>query len=245
MAFSAQVRSDEQEIMDDLLCAGEVVDQTLRELETINTLLGGNAVTISGIDQYLSQIPKDQEVSIADIGCGGGDILRLIVKRARKQGRPIRCVGIDANPHIIAFAERQSEDYPEISYSSLNIFSEDFKAQQFDLVLATLFFHHFTDEQLATFIAQLQQQVRLGIVVNDLHRHWLAYHSIRLLTRYFSKSAMVQNDAAVSVARSFVRQDWQKILQLAGTNRYQLRWRWAFRWQLLIEPAGKITDSLS
>ena len=35
-------RSNDEEIMDDLNCAGHVLDQTLRELEIINKWLGGN-----------------------------------------------------------------------------------------------------------------------------------------------------------------------------------------------------------
>ena len=39
-------RSTDPEIMDDLLYAGSMMDQTLRELEIINRWLGGNAVTL-------------------------------------------------------------------------------------------------------------------------------------------------------------------------------------------------------
>lgn len=234
MSFSSQKRSAEVEIMDDLLCQGEVVDQTLRELETINTLLGGNHVTLSGMDKLLRSAPPDKTLRIADLGCGGGDILRLIARRARKRGQKLELIGIDANPHIIAFAERHSKDYPEISYQSCNVFSEAMAAQEYDLILATLFFHHFEDAELSKLIAQLQSQSRYGLVINDLHRHWLAYDSIRLLTKLFSRSAMVQNDASLSVARAFLRQDWKKILQEAGISQYQLRWMWAFRWQVLI-----------
>jgi len=38
-------RSREKEIMDDLDCSGPVLEQTLRELKTINRWLGGNGVT--------------------------------------------------------------------------------------------------------------------------------------------------------------------------------------------------------
>ena len=238
MPFSSSSRSSEEEIMDDLLCEGEVVEQTLRELETINTLLGGNAVTLGGMDRLLAAAPTDRPLRIADLGCGGGDILRLIARRARKRGQSLELIGIDANPHIIAFAERHSKDYPEISYSTVNVFSEEMKQERYDLVLATLFFHHFEDEVLSQLIAQLQQQSRYGLVINDLHRHWLAYDSIRLLTRLFSRSAMVRNDAALSVARSFLRKDWKKIMRDAGISEYRLRWMWAFRWQVLIPGKG-------
>jgi hypothetical protein len=44
-------RSYEEELMDDLEASGEVITQTLKELETINKWLGGNYVTTNGLDQ--------------------------------------------------------------------------------------------------------------------------------------------------------------------------------------------------
>ena len=72
-------RAETVEIMDDLQCSGEVVNQTLRELEIINRWLGGNAVTISGIKRLaLEKTEGSNKITIADIGCGGGDILKEI-----------------------------------------------------------------------------------------------------------------------------------------------------------------------
>lgn len=102
-------------------------------------------------------------------------------------------------------------------------------------MLATLFFHHFTTEQLVQLLRQLVQQARIALIVNDLHRHPLAYYSIRLLTQLFSKSAMVKYDAPLSVLRGFTRSELLEILHAAGIKGYELRWKWAFRWQLVIK----------
>jgi hypothetical protein len=48
-------RSYEEELMDDLEASGEVIPQTLRELETTNKWLGGNYVTTNGLDQLLKR----------------------------------------------------------------------------------------------------------------------------------------------------------------------------------------------
>lgn len=226
-------RCADVEIMDDLNCAGEVVDQTLRELETINTLLGGNHVTLSGVKKLLPKQLKET-FTIADLGCGGGDILRLIALWGRKQGFKFRLTGIDANPNIIAFAKTNSEGFPEINYESVNIFSEEFRAKKYDLILATLFTHHFTEEELVKIFKSLKAQATIGIVINDIHRHWFAFHSIRILTQLFSKSKMVKYDAPLSVLRAFKKSELQSILQKAGIEKYQLKWKWAFRWQLII-----------
>jgi hypothetical protein len=69
-----------------------------------------------------------------------------------------------------------------------------------------------------------------GFFINDLHRHPLAYYSISLLTRLFSKSYLVKNDAPISVLRGFTRDDWKRIFRDAGLDNYSCHWRWAFRW---------------
>jgi predicted nicotinamide N-methyase len=115
----------------------------------------------------------------------------------------------------------------------VNVFSREFQDQKFDIVLATLFMHHFTEEQLVTLFSNLKRQTTT-IVINDIHRHPLAYYSIKLLTRSFSQSAMVKFDAPLSVLKAFTKSELKKILQRAGIEDFCLKWKWAFRWQLTI-----------
>lgn len=230
---SFKQRSTEKELMDDLECSGEELNQTLRELKTINRWLGGNHVTTLGIQRLINQKPQER-YQLVDIGCGGGDMLRVISDWAEKQGLPIDLEGVDANPNTIELAKTRLSDKPSIVLSTQNVFDEDFQKEKASIISCTLFTHHFTDEELVTLLRAFQEKVSLGIVINDLHRHPLAYHSIRLLTRIFSKSNMVKNDAPLSVLRSFSREDWKRILGKAGIQNYSLRWFWAFRWQLLI-----------
>jgi 2-polyprenyl-3-methyl-5-hydroxy-6-metoxy-1,4-benzoquinol methylase len=227
-------RSHEVEIMDDLQCSGEVVHQTLRELEKINYLLGGNYVTINGIEVLLKYCSNDTPIHIADLGCGSGDILRLIRRWANKKGYNVRLTGIDANTNIVAFAKERTEGSLQIVFDSVDIFSEKFKEKKFDVVIGTLFFHHFSNEQLTSFFQQLKQQVRIGVIINDIHRHWLSFYSIKILTSVFSKSTMVKYDAPLSVKRAFKKQELKSILDSAGLKKYSIRWMWAFRWQVII-----------
>lgn len=229
-----KTRSEEIEIMDDLNCHGEVVDQTLRELETINTLLGGNYVTLSGIKTLLYKKKIATTVSIADLGCGGGDILKLIAKKSNQFNAHLQLTGIDANPNIVAFARENSKSFPQIEYQAVDIFSREFRQEKFDIIMGTLFFHHFNSHQLVDLFRQLKSQARLGIVINDIHRHWLAYYAIRLLTKVFSKSAMVKFDAPLSVLRAFTKRELTDTLTKAGITNFSIRWMWAFRWQVII-----------
>ena len=228
-------RSAAPEFMDDLHCSGPVVERTLHELDIINRTLGGNRITIDGVFRLIGDAgPDDPALHIADLGCGSGDMLRRIAIRARKLGIPMRLTGIDANPFIIDYARQKCADYPEIEFRVADVRSDDFGRERFDIITCTLFLHHFPLDELAHLLDRFARQVRMGIVINDLHRHWLAFHSIGILTALFSRSAMVCHDAPLSVLRSFTRSDWTALFHRAGITGFELHWRWAFRWQAIV-----------
>lgn len=223
-------RSSEQEIMDDLEISGPVIDQTLKELNTINKTLGGNQISVSSF----KKLARDQhQVSIADLGCGGGDIMVEMANWSRKREIKTTFIGVDANPHIVSYAERNTNGYSEISYRSINIFDDEFQNMKFDIIHCCLFLHHFSTEELVELFRLFSKQVKIGVIINDLHRHPAAYWSIKALTFLFSRSEMVRNDAAISVARGFKKKELIDILKKAGIEQFDLSWKWAFRWKLI------------
>ncbi|HLZ17792.1 MAG TPA: methyltransferase domain-containing protein [Cyclobacteriaceae bacterium] len=219
--------------MDDLQFHHEVVFQTLRELDFINRWLGGNAVTLNAVEKLRQTFPGAKTVSMADLGCGSGEMLRLIATKANQEHWKTQLTGIDANPHIIDYARSHSLDFANIRFEALNIFSGEFQALRFDVIIATLFIHHFSEEELIHLFSLWKKQAA-AIIVNDIHRHPVAYFSIKWLTSVFSKSSMVRYDAPLSVLRAFTREEIKSILAKAGIENYKLKWKWAFRWQLTV-----------
>jgi SAM-dependent methyltransferase len=231
-------RATTPELMDDLSLATEELRQNLDELETINTWLGGYRPVLAALARLRPHFPASRPLRLADLGSGGGDTLRHIARWARRQPVPVELTGIDANEFMLTYATAKSQAYPEIAYQQLDIFAPEFAAQAYDILTASLFCHHFTDAELVELLRRWHQQARLAVVINDLHRHPLAYYSIKYLTRLLGGSRLVQNDAPLSVARAFSRQDWQRLLAQAGITQYALRWCWAFRWQVVIYSAA-------
>ena len=220
--------------MDDLTLATDALRQNLDELETINTWLGGYQPVLDALARLRPRFALGRALRVADLGSGGGDTLRHVGRWGRKNGVALELTGIDANQFMLDYATTKSRAYPEISYRQFDISSPEFQAQPYDILTCSLFCHHFTDTELVTLLRQWQQQARVAVVINDLHRHWLAYYSIKWLTRLLGGSYLVQHDAPMSVARAFRREDWVKLLAQAGIKNYELRWRWAFRWQVIL-----------
>ena len=226
-------RTDKEEIMDDFSIGGDLLRDTLDKLENINRWLGGNTVTLTGIKEILKNVPKDKEITIVDIGCGHGDILRDIAIFGRKQGYLFKLIGVDANPTAIAYANELSTNYPEVSFKIEDIFSAEFKKRNVDVIVATLFLHHFKEPQLVSFLKQAIQQSKIGVVVNDLHRHRLAYYLFLLLS-VFIKNKMIIEDGLTSVLRGFKRDDLEHLSKKLN-KKTQISWKWAFRFLWIIK----------
>ncbi|MEJ8801214.1 methyltransferase domain-containing protein [Pontibacter sp. H249] len=226
-------RSYEPELMDDLTLSGEELRRNLEELEVINNWLGGYKVVLHALEQL--QLPENHTLRIADIGCGGGDTLKSIAKWARRKSINVELEGIDANDFMVQYARKRCTGFPEVSINQYDVFSEAFALQKYDVVVCSLFCHHFTDKQLVQLFRQLYNQATYKVIINDLHRHWLAYYSIKYITAAFSGSRLVKNDAPLSVWRAFKREELEQLVQKAAIRKYTLRWMWAFRWQLVLE----------
>jgi len=221
-------RSNDIEIMDDFSLKGEILKDTLNKLELTNRLLGGNKVTILGLKKLIEKIPKYNIITIIDLGCGNGDILRDIAKFGKKNKYSFKLVGVDANIAAIDYARELSKNHPEICFKSIDILSEDFKDESYDVVLCTLFLHHFKNKELISFLRKTVQKATIGIVVNDLHRHKLAYYLFKFIG-IFVKNKTFKKDGLTSVLRAFKRKELEYISSQIKVH-FSIQWKWPFRY---------------
>ncbi|MGV8879549.1 MAG: methyltransferase domain-containing protein [Sphingobacteriaceae bacterium] len=223
-------RSTDQELMDDFNLDQSRMDIILDELDKVNALLGGYQVFYDAI----KKLNIGPETHISDWGCGGGDSLRKIASWAAKRKLPLRLTGVDATRSAVEYARQHSLDYPNIDYLEADVFSESVSENEFDVVISSLFTHHFENARWIKLIQKMHGAARKAVIINDLHRHWFAYYSIKWIMAGFSKSEIVQHDAPLSVLRSFTKKELITLLSRAGIASYQIRWMWAFRWQIII-----------
>ncbi len=224
-------RSDELELMDDLSIEGEELEVTLAEIETINRTLGGYAPSVEGLASLVP--PSMRRVTVLDVGTGGADLPRRMVEWGRARGVDVRVKAIDLTETTIGRARRLSQSYPEIEVERINLFDLE-ESEPFDVVHAALVLHHFPGRATVDAIRKMFALSRLGVVVNDLHRHVVAWASIKVLTRIFARSRLVRNDGPLSVRRGFIRDDLIAICREASVPAPELSWRPMFRWQMLI-----------
>jgi 2-polyprenyl-3-methyl-5-hydroxy-6-metoxy-1,4-benzoquinol methylase len=231
--FFLQNRSYEAELLDAEHIPQDLLFQNLQELDIVNHYLGGHAISFAGLEQLL---PKkiDQTISIVDIGCGSGDTLLQIAKWAMQKGISVQLLGVDLKADVIIYAKEHCKKFANIQFIETDYTElQKYLPQMPDIFICSLFCHHLTEKQLVTLFKFMQEHSKIGFIINDLQRHLLAYWGIKFLTTIFRGSSLVRNDAPLSVWRGFHYKELLQILQEANISKFDLRWKWAFRYLLV------------
>jgi 2-polyprenyl-3-methyl-5-hydroxy-6-metoxy-1,4-benzoquinol methylase len=227
-------RSQQKELMDDYSLSGDELALNLRELELTNRLFGSQAALLNSLDKVRDHYPEYKSLSIVDVGCGNGDLLRALSKWAKTKKLLLNLLGIDINPFMIEQAKVQSRAFSDIRYQVIDVFSSEFSKFSFDIICLNSFCHHVSEAELIKILDQLRKQARLAIVINDLQRHAISYYSIKFLVKLFRLSKLSQHDGPLSVLRAFHKREIIDILKKSHIEHYSISWRFAFRWQVII-----------
>ena len=187
-------RSAELEMMDLPGQPRELLAEDLRDLRILNRYLGCHRNVLRG----LARLVRERQlapVQLLDVGTGSGDIPGVIVRWARCNRITARVVALERD--ALAWKKRLGKpaSLGEITIVRGDALAPPFGAASFDFVLASQLLHHFHDDQIIALLRTWARLARRAIIVNDLVRHPLAYHGIRLLTRGFTRNEMTRTDA--------------------------------------------------
>lgn len=223
-------RSSQKELLDLENIERDELYRNLYELDIINRRLGGYDASRKALSRLLDL--KDIQC-ILDIGSGGGGFVKQLGKYAERKKKKIFFYGVDVRKDCIDYAEWVNsatrdkkficKDYRELDESFF---------KKTDALHCSLFLHHLSNEEIVQLFA-LARKYNCAVIANDLHRHWFAYHSIRVLTALFSGNRLVKNDAPLSVKRGFKREELVSLLREAGFESVSVKWSWAFRYSIV------------
>jgi SAM-dependent methyltransferase len=230
MGRSFAERSHETELMDTEAVSFEDYRACLKDLATVNALTLTHGPILTWLDRATRSLAPNERVTILDVGYGYGDLLRRIHAWSRRKGRMVDLVGVDLNPMSEPIAKAATPSGASIDFRTGNVF--DYTPERpIDFVISSQTTHHMSDEELATFIRWKEQVAVRGWYIADLHRHPVPFHVFGALARVARWHRFVQHDGPVSIARSFRKADWRKVLHAAGVppGAAEIRWHVPFR----------------
>ena len=231
--LNLSTRSSEPEILDNFDLNGHDLSENLRELEKVNQYLGGYRAVYEGVEKIIKRKALKGTLNVVDLGTGGGDNLKALAAWSRKKGINLSAVGVDASEPAVDYARRNTADYPEVDIERGNIFDLDLSGYEADIFMFNLVLHHFSDKEIAELLTRC---VDAGgaLLINDLHRSYMAYQLFRLASRAMRFSHIGRHDGKLSIQKSFTKHEWQKLLANAGIKDFEIRWHWAFRYLVLV-----------
>ncbi len=227
--LSTRIERDEE--MDAVELPDARYAKVLADLSRINRLTLAARPTLGFIDRLFARIhPDEGPLRLLDVGFGAGDMLRRIADLAQRRGRRVELVGIDLNPRSEAIARAATPE--RLSIRWLKGDYRDLAGGGWHGVISSLVTHHMTNAERAEFLRFMEDEGRLGWMVNDLHRQRLPFAGYPLLALLAGVDPIVRRDGQLSIGRSFRVPEWQAMLAEAGIEGARVE-RW-FPWRLCV-----------
>ena len=229
MMRSFAARSTELELMDDPSVDETTLRACLADLAKVNSWTLARPPTLKWLETATRWLPKGSSFTLLDVGYGEGDMLRAIHRWATRRGlRPVLS-GVDLSSWSESAARAATPRDMAIDYRTGDVF--DVEPGAHDFIVSSIVTHHMSDDMVVRFLRLMESRATLGWFVNDLHRHPIAYYGFKVLSTAMLWHRFVRHDGPVSVARSFTRADWERLVACAGLDRDSLEidWRFPFR----------------
>ncbi len=206
-------RAQLSELMDEP-CSRDELRACLRDVTRLNRWFLTYRPLFQFLDSFVPS-PLPQPLHILDVGCGNGDALRRIRRWAAKRNLAVELTGLDINPDAVAVAAELAPPAYRIRWITSDIFAFA-PDRPIHLVISTIFTHHLDDPSLIRFLRWMEQYAELGWFINDLSRARIPYHLLRIFAKVARLHPFVQHDGPVSIARSFIPEDWRQLCAVAG-----------------------------
>lgn len=184
----------------------------------VNRAGGGIRIVRGFLERELSPSAV-RSARVLDLGCGDGDIPLAVTRWANEKGYQVEFVCLDHNTKAVEMV-RQAVDragVTTIAAERADAFSYR-PDRDFDYAVGSMFFHHFTADEMSRLIEHLRGFVRKALLINDLRRSALNWLVCRALTVGIEPE--IRHDALLSIRRGFRPADLSQIV----TARVARRW---------------------
>jgi 2-polyprenyl-3-methyl-5-hydroxy-6-metoxy-1,4-benzoquinol methylase len=227
-----QHRSPKPELMDDFAKGGDQLREALRHLRRLNLIFGASGPAFYGVKRLWNLSGRPNRLTILDVGSGSGDINLRILKWADKQGVKMRVILADVTEEAQEEAEHLFRNDTRVVFVKLDLFN--LEGLQADIVTASQFAHHFPSDRLPLIVEQMLAISRIGVVINDIHRHWIPWAAVWITTHFISRNLYIRHDGPLSVAKGFRGSDLRKLAKRLRRSNMIYSWRPLFRYAVIV-----------
>jgi SAM-dependent methyltransferase len=201
------------ELLDDPGADPAAVTRSLGNVARANRWFGGAAAARYGLGLLLRGLPPRQPLTLLDLGTGAGDLPRRAVGWARRRGHPLRPLGLELSRPAAGLAARAG-----VPCAVACAGAPPLRDRSVDIVLVSQVAHHFTSESAMRLFRTCDALARVGVVVADLRRGWLAPLAFRVGAAALRFDPITRADGLTSIRRGYTAGELRDLLRAAGIH---------------------------
>ncbi len=228
--------------MDDPALGGDEHAQALRGLARVHRLTGTAQRLWRSIRRRL-ELSDSAPLRVMDVGCGDALLLRQLFRLARRDGVSLQPIGCDFSSRALelAAAAASRQEVP-LELHQVDVTSQALPGPA-DIVLCSLFLHHFSEAQVVDILRQLAAAAQRLVILEDLLRSQLGYCLCWIGVHGLSRSRVVHVDGLRSVRAAFTIAEVRGLLASAGLQSAAVTKHWPERWFVEWSPESQHTDA--
>ena len=218
------------ELLDHADQAPEELAGTLADIARLNRI-GPTHTLLAHVAPFFEGHHGPEPLTVLDLGTGAADIPAALVVWARARGWPVRVVGLDVQPGVLACAQARAAAFPEVRLVAGEAVAPPVRPGAVDLAICSLMLHHLPEAAVVELLRRMAETARLGFVVSDLRRSWAAWAGAWLLTRATSRNRITLHDGPLSVRRAYTRAELRHLAAAAGVP--EVAWHHAIAFRVI------------
>lgn len=232
------LRERAAEWMDDPALPATEHDDALRGLARLNAISRAHRLLWPRVRALAERTRRP--LRVLDLGAGGGDQPVRLDALARRHGVRLDWILSDCSGHALERA-RAHATAEGVRCEAVRVDALRDPLPEADLVLNSLFLHHFDAEEVVRILDSMRRAARLAVGVTDLRRTRTALGLVWLGSRLLSRSPVVHHDASASVRAAHEPAEIQALLGRADLGDATVEVADAVRWRLWWEraPGGR------
>lgn len=232
-------RSERSELMDGSIEDQAELAENFRDIERVNSLLGGTSIILRHLPSLLPQAPVAQPVTILDLATGSADIPVAVVRWARRKELKLTVIASDNSVDILELTRAKCEGFPEILVQQLDARAVTLPNNSVDIVLCSLALHHFDPDTAVQVLREMYRLGRNGFILNDLKRGRLGFAAAWIASRLTTRNRLTRNDAPLSVRRAYTPAELGVLLSRAGVQDASITTHLWFRMAAVFTTGGR------
>nr|WP_277604038.1 methyltransferase domain-containing protein [Agrococcus sp. ARC_14] len=196
------------ETMDDPDCDPVMLARTFARFALVNALVSSPGALYR--HWIRPRLRAGEAVRMLDVGTGGGDLPRRLLRWASRDGGALTAVAIDPDPRAIA-AALDGPSMPGLDLRQTTTRALAVSGERFDVVVSNHVLHHLSPHELGAILADSERLAAPGGVVvhGDIARSPLAYAAFAAATLPFESTLLrdtfIRADGLASIRRSHTR----------------------------------------